>query len=106
MRAGKLDRLVRLEENTPSRSGTGDMVDGWGLVAQIWAGRRDDRGREFFSGGELTGEAVTIWVARWRDGVRTAMRIVDGADVWDITSIAETAGRHKGLELACPRQGA
>lgn len=106
MRAGDLDRLVRLEQNTPTRSPTGAEVDSWGLVAEIWARRMDGRGREFFSGAEVTGEAATVFRIRWRADVRAAMRIVDGSDIWDIQFTQEIGGRQEGLDVACIRQGA
>lgn len=109
MRAGDLDRLVRIEVNTPSRSGSGDMVDSWALFASVWAKRLDDKGRKFFAASQVTGEAVTVWRLRWLAGVTTAMRVVDtvnGTEIWDIESVAEFRGRQEGLDLACVRQGA
>lgn len=113
MRAGELDRLVRIEVNTPTRSGTGAAIDGWALFAQVHARRMDARGREFFAGAQVTGEAATVWRIRWLAGVASAMRvreIRDGVPVageeWDIKFIQELGGRQEGLDLACTRLGA
>jgi head-tail adaptor len=105
MRAGDLDRLVRIEVNTPTRATDGGEIDAWGLFAEVAAQRLDAKGREFFAGDELTGEAVTVWRLRWLAGVKTAMRVVDGSEIWDIKSAVEFGGRREGLDLACARLG-
>lgn len=105
MRAGRLDRLVTIEVNTPSRDGTGEEVDSWGTFASIWAGRMDIRGREFFDQAQIIGEGQAVWRIRWLDGIRTQMRLVDGSDTWNIESIAEVGGRREAMELSCTRLG-
>jgi len=106
MRAGDLDRLVRIEQNIPTRDPSGAALDSWTLLAEEWARRLDGRGRELFAARQVTAEAVTAWRLRWREDVRPAMRIVDGADMWDIEFVAEIGGRREGLDLGCIKRDA
>lgn len=106
-RAGELDRLVRIEFNTPTRTGSGDTIDSWALLGEeCWARRMDERGREFFDAQQVTAEQSTIWRLRWRGDITASMRVVDGGDIWDIQYITESSRRRDTLQLACTRLGA
>lgn len=106
MRAGRLDRLVTIQSNAPTQSATGAALDSWSDLATVWAARLDGKGREFFEAAQVKAEAATIYRIRWRDDVTAGMRILDGAEIWDIQSVALIGGRREALEVVATRLGA
>jgi len=109
MEGGALDRNVTIQVNQPTRDAAGGEVDNWitfGAADNIPAGKIDRRAREFFSADQVVGEAATVWRIRWRPDIRMKMRVVHGADIWNIESVEELRGRRTGLDLFCTRQGA
>jgi SPP1 family predicted phage head-tail adaptor len=99
-RAGEFDRRVVIEVNNYTRDGAGAVVDNWVTFATVWARRSDARGREFFGVDQVVGEARTVWQIRWLDGVKAAMRLVDGVDVWDLGVPQILGGRRDRLEIS------
>lgn len=106
MRAGRLDRRIVIQKNTPIQDALGESTDAWAEVATVWAERNDSRGREFFGSDQVTGEAVTMYRIRFRSDVVAAMRILDGAEVWDIQSVAGGFRRKEFIEIVAVRLGA
>ena len=51
MRGGKLDRLIAIEQNVPTRNTHGEETKAWQNFATVWASKRDKGGREYFEAG-------------------------------------------------------
>lgn len=107
MRAGELDHFVRIERDTGSGvDPEGEPVAVWTTFAEVWAKRRDTRGREYFAGteapGQLTAEATAVFTTYWIEGLEMAMRLVDTFDdrEYDILAWGAVGGRHDGMEIA------
>lgn len=101
MQAGKLDRLVSLQHRTLTRNASGENVTTYAAFDSVWAGKRDLRGREYFSAQQTNAELQATWTIRWRDDVTVTDRLVDDSGAtFDITHVAEI-GRRKGLDLFC-----
>jgi SPP1 family predicted phage head-tail adaptor len=99
MRAGLLDRFVRLQRRTLTRDAvTGEQVESFADYASVWASKRDLRGREFFAAQQVNAEISTVWQIRYRSGVLLTDRLVCDWLSYSITGIAEV-GRRTGLEL-------
>lgn len=100
MRAGALDRLVELRHRVLTRNETtGEEVESYpAAYAEVWASKRDIRGREFFAAQQMNSELSTTWQIRYRDDVLMTDRIYFGGLAYEITSVAEI-GRRSGLEL-------
>ena len=99
MRAGPLDRYAELRRRVLTRDATtGEQVETFTAYANVWAGKRDLRGREYFAAQQVNSEISTVWQIRYRSDVLATDRIaVDGTE-YEITGIAEI-GRRDGLEL-------
>jgi SPP1 family predicted phage head-tail adaptor len=103
LNAGRLDRRVRLERRTLVQNVTGEAIEIWVLLAEIWAEKRDLRGREFIAARAEDAEAETFWRIRYRGDVTPHdTRLVHDGAVHDIVSVAEL-GRREALELVTRR---
>jgi SPP1 family predicted phage head-tail adaptor len=98
--AGPLDRRATLQRPVVTRGAAGDVVTGWETVAEVWAGKRDVRGREILAAGAEHAEIETLLTIRWRSDVTASWRVLLGGRAYDIQAAAEI-GRREGLELRC-----
>jgi SPP1 family predicted phage head-tail adaptor len=106
VRAGQLDRRIRLEAPATVIDTSGSWTEGFTAVADVWAGKRDTRGAERIEAGTETTVADALYRIRFRSDIQPRWRLIDLArnQAWDIVGIAEI-GRRDGLELACTRVG-
>lgn len=102
MRAGRLDRRVMLQRPLDQQDGSGAVTQTWFDAGEVWAARRDLRGREFVAAQAEQAEVETLYTIRHMPGaVPTPLwRLIDGGRVYDIRSVAEI-GRREGYELRC-----
>ena len=98
MKAGKLDRVVRLEHSTQSRDAARAAVPTWTQYAEVWAQVTQVRGAEVVKNGILTAEQAATFLIRFRDDVRPSDRIVYNGKPWNVRYVREF-GRREGLEL-------
>lgn len=101
--AGNLNRRITIQQKALSTN-TPDPVETWSTWATVWAERMDTRGRETFAAAREELERHTVYTIRYRAGLRGDMRIVEGADQYDIESIAEL-GFKEGWEISAVRRG-
>ncbi len=107
MRAGRMDRLITIQENTPSYNALNEDTEGWGTITtdgQVWAAKKEIAGSEVTIAGQtLQAEMVTEWRIHHRTDITNLMRISFGGNLYDITSIAEI-GRGEGLLITTKLQ--
>lgn len=104
MQAAKLDRLIAIEQKTITKDSYGADIETWDTLVNVWAEKKDARGREFFSAAQVTSEIDTLFRIRYLDIITTQMRINYDSKIYDIYSIAEI-GRGEGLEIMAKAQG-
>ena len=106
MRAGALDRRIRLEAPATTIDSSGSWTEGFAAVGEVWAGKRDTRGAERIEAGAETTVADALYRIRFRRDIEPRWRLIDldMDQAWDIVGIAEL-GRRDGLELTCTRVG-
>lgn len=97
MRAGNLDRRIRLERATTEENDFGAEVKAWALLAEVWARVEYGAGNEVRTDMEVKAEQRRTFSIRWRELLVTD-RIVYESRVWEILDIAEL-GRRDGLEI-------
>lgn len=100
MRAGKLDRRIRLERSTPVSDGHGGLEDVWMKVADIRAEIVQASTEEFIRAYGASDDNVIIFRTYFIAGVTNADRIVYAGAEFDIKETKEL-GRRNGLEIRC-----
>lgn len=98
MRAGRLDKRVTIRSRGDTRDEYGAAVPTWPTLAEVWAQRLQQTGREFLAGDKDTAERGVVWRIRWRDDIDETMRVSFEGQEYDIVEVREL-GRKAGLEL-------
>jgi head-tail adaptor len=110
MRAGKLDRRVRIERATTSQNDFGTPVPTWALLTEVSANIDAGAGSEQRLAMETTADQRRTFKIRWMAGLAVTDRIVyrdyEGGPqrAWDILDIAEIGRREGLLVTAIARQ--
>jgi len=104
--AHRLNKRVLLQQLVKGKSTTGAPTEVWENViktgdGKVWAGIRDLTGRQFVAAGGTQNEVQTEIEIRYRPGIVEAMRVLHGADVYDIKAVLDQKG--KALLLMCAR---
>lgn len=105
LRAGRLDREVIVERNTPTRNVLGGNVDSWATLHTVWCEVIPIRGTELMKLGIEVSTEVAKFRTHYISGITTADRISYDSDYWDILYVSEL-GRGQGLEITAKRVGA
>lgn len=101
MEAGKLDRLIRIEQNVETRvAGAREVAREWVLKAQVWADVGPSGGGEGIRADQPVALQGLIFTIRYREDVSPAesLRIVYEGQPFNIVSIDEI-GRREGLAV-------
>lgn len=101
MRAGKLDRTIRIDRMSNTVSDFGTPVATWAEVATLRAEIVSASTDEFIRNGAVA-ETVMVFRTRYLAGITLTDRIVYEGIPFNVKEVAEI-GRRKGLELRCVR---
>ncbi len=99
--AGKYRYRIEIR-NAPAdtaRDGFGRRKGTGTTLATVWAEKQDWAGDETAEGKRETASVIVKWKIRYRTGVSSEMRILHGADVYEILSILDFDGRRRELVL-------
>lgn len=103
MRAGKLDRVIRIDRFSAG------LPDAFGTVTPVFAPMATLRAQvvqssteEFMQAAGTTDQTAIIFRTRWLDGVTTSDRVLYENSFFNIKEIKEL-GRRRGLELRAVR---
>lgn len=102
MRAGKLDRTIRLDRVVHETNDFGTPVETWATLATLRAEIVSASTEEFIRDFGASDETVTVFRCRYLAGVTLADRVFYEGRPYDLKEIVEI-GRRKGLELRCRR---
>lgn len=101
MRAGRRDRRVTLERNTPVQNSTGEEIESWDPIATVWAEVRPAKGAESFQAQQFIGKAQSTFRVLWSSRVarlNVEDRIIYEGKDYGILDVREI-GRREGLEI-------
>jgi len=104
MRAGGLDRRVRLQRFTTTTDEYGDPVQGWADLATVFAEVRQQSGREFLTAAQEVASRRVVFFLRWFPGLTVLDRVAYDGRNHDIVEVREI-GRGDGVELHCEAAG-
>jgi head-tail adaptor len=69
-RAGQLDRRLTIERRERARDpSTGELIETWVIMGQIWAEKLTERGIQRYAAQQLLNEVETGWSMRWDPGL-------------------------------------
>ena len=96
LRAGLLDRRVRLERRVEETDDSGQSRARWLPLAEVWARVEPLGGREDFGQEQWVATGDVRFTIRWRDDVTPLHRVVHDGREYDVVSVAED-GRCEAL---------
>lgn len=106
MRVEELNKRVVIQKPSTAVNELNETVGGWvNLIpagdGKIWAAVVDMTGRQYVAAGAQQNAVVTRITIRKREGVEAAMRVLRGADVFDITAVLDRTDNF--MDLMCVR---
>ncbi len=90
---GALDRRLVLQAPVETDDGAGGVTRSFDSVATLWGGVTPLTGRTDIAADSRGASLRVRIVMRFRDGVTTRHRIVDGTHVYTIVAVREITGR-------------
>jgi SPP1 family predicted phage head-tail adaptor len=106
MNAGQLDQRVTVQAPSAGVDLFGQpLPDAWADVATVWAQVAPLAGREFLAAAAVQSEVTAKITMRYRPGITSAMRVVHGADTYDITAVIHIKSARQELQLMCRALG-
>lgn len=96
VRAGLLDRQVRLERRFEETDASGQVLVRWLPLATVWARVEPLGGREAFGQEQFVATGDVRFTIRWRADVTPLHRVVHEGREYDVVSVAED-GRREAL---------
>ncbi len=100
LRAGLLDRRIRLERRVEETDASGQAVVRWLPLAEVWARVEPLGGREGFGQQQWVASGEVRFTIRWRDDVTPLHRVVYAGREFDVASVAEDGSREAILVIA------
>jgi SPP1 family predicted phage head-tail adaptor len=99
--AMRLNKRITIQQNGITQDEIGEPVNGWSDVATVWASIMDISGREYVAAAAAQNSVTTKIVIRHRAGIAPAMRVIHGADTYNIEAVLGQDNRT--LLLMCAR---
>jgi SPP1 family predicted phage head-tail adaptor len=104
----KLRHRVDIEQSSLALDSEGRQVEDWEtiltsdeLAVLLPAEIVPLSGREFVAAQAVQAGITTRITVRWRDGITAAMRVVHGADIYNIKAVLPDATLRRHLTLMC-----
>lgn len=104
MDAGMLNRRVVIQSRSGDTDAVGQPLDDWSEFATVWANIRFNTGLkavENMTAGAQTSVAMASIRIRFRNDIRSDMRVVDGSTVYQIITVYPNVGAQDYTDLAC-----
>lgn len=96
--ASDLGTRVTIQQRATAQTSRGQQIREWTDVCTVWSRVRQANGREVLAGQAIHAAVSAVIEIRWRDGITAAMRVVEGARIYNVVAVVDK-GRH--LELQC-----
>jgi SPP1 family predicted phage head-tail adaptor len=112
VKAGRLDRRIKIQRKTVTLSDSGQPVESWSTLAAVWAALMPVRGAEALSAPQTVAVQLSEFHIRWHNAVADLHpqdRIIhpvgsnDATAVYDIKEVHEI-GRREGLKIIAVRR--
>lgn len=101
MEIGKLNSQIVIQRKSDATNELGEHASGWTTVATVWASVMKVTGVEAIrSGMEMSVVRASIRI-RYRTDITPAMRVVDGAEIYDIQAVMPNSAGRDYTDLIC-----
>lgn len=113
MRAGELNRLIRIEQRAQGQDSTGQPIDTWELVGEVWAGIANETGlgaiRSSQQGSLPSSIAKYSFLVRFDVakslGVDAGMRVVHDDIIFDVKVLTRDLKNREKAFIICEQGG-
>lgn len=102
----RLPHRITIQSPAESRDSTGAVLVTWANFATVWASIEPVSGREYFAASQVQSSTDARIRIRYLSGVNQRMRVVYGAEVYDIGAVIEINHRGRETHLMCTRRQA
>ena len=102
MQAGRLTRRCTLQQPGTTTDELGQPIPGWTDVATVWADIRHRSGLSAIKSGADVSIVQSSIRIRYRAGIDAGMRVVHGADIYDIRAVLPDGGK-QFVDLVCQK---
>lgn len=99
--SASLNRSIAIQAPPVGQDANGERLTEWTTIAEVWAEVSDMSGRQYMAAAAGQNAVITKITIRYRPGIVAAMRVVHGADIYDIEAVLGQDRRW--LELMCVR---
>lgn len=100
--AGELRKRITIQQRSGStQDGFGSPITTWGTYATVWAAVRPLSGRELIAAQAVQSEISHQVTLRYRSGITTAMRVLFGSRIFNITAVLDENEAHEKITLLC-----
>ena len=100
MRAGRLSSRVTIQQRTDTQNEVGELGPTWSTLAAVWADVIHNSGLETIKAGASASVVKASIRVRYRADVKPSMRVVKGADIYNIEAVLPDQGREY-CDLVC-----
>jgi SPP1 family predicted phage head-tail adaptor len=108
VKAGDLNRLVRIERRVDGEDAAGQPLQTWEPVASVWASVRAPKGMGIVK--EAMDGAVSItrysFRIRYREALDAGMRVVMAGQAFDVKAVSVDHAGKEWTDLVCELGGA
>jgi SPP1 family predicted phage head-tail adaptor len=101
MRSEQLRNRILVQRSQQDQDAAGQPVDAWIDVLSLWADIRYKRGLETIKSDMPTSVSAVSIRIRYRTGLDAGMRIVHGADIYDIKALLPDVAKKGYMDLVC-----
>ena len=106
--AGRLNRIITIQQRAQSRDAEGGIVDAWtDFAANIFAERDNSGGDEKSATrqGGISADVTVLFKIRYLTGITEQMRVVSDGKYYNIRHINDLKDAHVFMILTCDNGG-
>lgn len=101
MEIGRLNSQVKIQRRSDATNELGEHASGWTDVATVWADVVKITGVQAIRTGlEMSVVRASIRI-RYRTDITSKMRVVDGAEIYDIQAVMPNSAARDYTDLVC-----
>jgi SPP1 family predicted phage head-tail adaptor len=105
MLAGRLRKRITIQQPTVVRGASGEAQESWSTFATVWARvapyEQRNRTVEGLQAASITNTQLHVVTLRYLPGLTTAMRVLFGTRILQVTEIVNLEERNREMHVLC-----